>query len=260
MTKLSIITINFNNADGLQKTIKSVVGQTFKDYEYIIIDGGSTDGSIEIINNNKRFINYWVSEPDKGIYNAMNKGISLSKGDWLFFLNSGDIFLSENSVTEIINYINKFSFTNSLIYGNLIIRGLYEDDIIMNYNNIDKYYLLENCIGQQAILFKRQIFNEIGYFDESLKIVGDYEFLLRAFYKFKRKNIHVNSVFSIYQWGGISNNYAHEEIHKMEREIVISKYYNKNQIKLFRNKKYIQLRKIKYVGKIIKLITRQLIG
>ncbi len=90
--KLSIITVNLNNKDGLQKTIDSVISQTFKDFEWIVIDGGSTDGSKELIEKYSDYISYWVSEPDKGIYNAMNKGIKVAKGDYLEFLNSGDIF------------------------------------------------------------------------------------------------------------------------------------------------------------------------
>ena len=88
--KLSVITINFNNKEGLAKTIVSVVGQTTRDFEWIIIDGGSTDGSMELIENNSEYISYYVSEPDKGIYNAMNKGIMASHGEYLLFLNSGD--------------------------------------------------------------------------------------------------------------------------------------------------------------------------
>ena len=90
--KLSVITINFNNRDGLRKTIESVVNQTFKDFEYIIIDGGSTDGSVDVIKEYADRIDYWVSEPDKGIYNAMNKGIDVAKGEYCIFMNSGDCF------------------------------------------------------------------------------------------------------------------------------------------------------------------------
>ena len=92
---LSIITVNYNNAPGLQKTIDTVFAQTFKNFEYIIIDGGSTDGSLAIIESIKDKTAYWVSEQDKRIYNGMNKGIIQAKGAYLFFLNSGDCFASE---------------------------------------------------------------------------------------------------------------------------------------------------------------------
>ena len=88
----SVITINYNNCEGLQRTIDSVIGQTFKDFEFIVIDGGSTDGSVDIINKNAASITYWISERDNGIYHAMNKGIAQAHGDYCIFMNSGDCF------------------------------------------------------------------------------------------------------------------------------------------------------------------------
>ena len=93
MKKISIITINYNNCEGLRRTIESVVNQTCRDFEYIIIDGGSTDGSVDVIKRYADNIDYWVSEPDKGIYNAMNKGIRMATGDYVQILNSGDMFV-----------------------------------------------------------------------------------------------------------------------------------------------------------------------
>src|SRR5574344_2490955 len=104
--KLSIITINYNNAEGLEKTIKSVINQTFTDYEYIIIDGGSTDGSTDIIKKYRENIDYWVSESDKGIYKAMNKGITYTHGEYLNFMNSGDCFHSSTVLNEVARNFN----------------------------------------------------------------------------------------------------------------------------------------------------------
>lgn len=101
MPKLTIITINLNNKAGLQTTIDSVIAQTYKDFEWIIIDGGSTDGSKELIEKYTNYIKYWVSEPDKGIYNAMNKGIKVAEGEYLQFLNSGDSLFSNSVLSDI---------------------------------------------------------------------------------------------------------------------------------------------------------------
>lgn len=98
--KISIITINFNNKDGIEKTISSVVAQTYKDIQYIIIDGDSTDGSVEVIKKYHEDIDYWISEPDKGIYDAMNKGILKATGDYVLFLNSGDYLSIEELLTN----------------------------------------------------------------------------------------------------------------------------------------------------------------
>ena len=102
--KFSIITINYNNVEGLRNTIKSVVNQTYTDYEFIIIDGGSTDGSVEVIKEYANIITYWVSEPDKGIYNAMNKGIEVANGEYLNFMNSGDCFYNNDVLQKVADY------------------------------------------------------------------------------------------------------------------------------------------------------------
>jgi glycosyltransferase involved in cell wall biosynthesis len=99
--KLSIITINYNNAEGLKRTIESVTGQTFRDFEYIVIDGGSTDGSTDVINEYADHISYWVSELDKGIYNAMNKGVAAAHGEYCNFLNSGDIYYNNEILANV---------------------------------------------------------------------------------------------------------------------------------------------------------------
>ena len=100
--KFSIITINYNNKDGLEMTINSVLGQSFQGFEYIIIDGGSTDGSIDIIKKYESRIDYWVSEPDNGVYNAMNKGIRKATGDYINFMNSGDAYHSSSALGTVV--------------------------------------------------------------------------------------------------------------------------------------------------------------
>ena len=114
--KLSIITINYNNRDGLQKTIDSVVSQTYKNFEWIIIDGGSTDGSKELIEQYQDHCAYWCSEPDKGIYNAMNKGIEKAIGDYSLFLNSGDRLHDDTVIDKIVSFLGKTVFGNYKIY------------------------------------------------------------------------------------------------------------------------------------------------
>ncbi|HMK06596.1 MAG TPA: glycosyltransferase, partial [Flavobacterium sp.] len=100
MAKISIITINYNESEGLKKTIESVISQTFRDYEFIVIDGNSSDGSKDVIAQYNDKITYALSEPDSGIYNAMNKGIRAAKGDYVFFLNSGDRFLETHTLEK----------------------------------------------------------------------------------------------------------------------------------------------------------------
>ena len=114
MPKISIISINYNDAIGLKKTIDSVRIQKYTDFEYIIIDGGSTDGSLELIKENEGRINYWISEADKGVYNAMNKGILAAKGEYLLFLNGGDWFSNTESLGFLANNTGDFD----IVFGN----------------------------------------------------------------------------------------------------------------------------------------------
>ena len=110
---LSIITVNFNNKKGLIQTIETVVNQECKDFEWIIVDGGSTDGSVEVIQDHIKHVDFWVSELDQGVYDAMNKGIKVATGDYILFLNSGDYFYT-NEATKIINSLE--SNTDFIIY------------------------------------------------------------------------------------------------------------------------------------------------
>jgi len=185
MSRLSIITINLNNAVGLRKTIESVISQTFIDYEYIVIDGASTDSSVDIIKQFADKINYWVSEPDTGIYNAMNKGILKAKGDYTYFLNSGDKFHSNFVLQEI--FINDIH--NPIITGNLI--RLYED----SHTEIDKglvfereknnnlftlYDFLYGYINHQATFIKKNLFEIYGLYNDEYKIVSDWIFFVKV--------------------------------------------------------------------------------
>ena len=116
MPTLTIITINLNNSIGLRKTIESVISQTYNDFEYLIIDGGSIDGSVDVIKEYADRISYWFSEPDKGIYNAMNKGILKAKGQYLQFLNSGDYLVNKNVIENVFHELPDCD----LLYGNII--------------------------------------------------------------------------------------------------------------------------------------------
>lgn len=169
--KLTIITINFNNKDGLHKTIESVVNQTFKDIEYIIIDGGSTDGSVDIIKENADKIDYWVSEPDKGIYNAMNKGIAQAHGEYLNFMNSGDVFYNNDVLMSICDFWDKDIVSGKNIYEGGI-HGFFKDEITM----LDLY---RKTLPHQASFIRKELFNKRKY-DESLKIASDWRFFVEA--------------------------------------------------------------------------------
>lgn len=167
--KLSIITVNLNNKDGLQKTIDSVLSQTYKDFEWIVIDGGSTDGSKELIEKYSDNFSYWVSEPDRGVYFGMNKGIKAAKGEYLSFMNSGDVFYEGETLANAF----KYNFQSDVVYGDWIKR-INEEDILRNSPKVVSLAFFYNRnICHQAMFVKASVLKAEGY-DESFRIYADW--------------------------------------------------------------------------------------
>lgn len=171
--KLSIITVNLNNRDGLKKTIDSVVSQTFRDFEWIVIDGGSTDGSKELIEQYSDHFAYWVSEPDKGIYNAMNKGIKVAKGEYLQFLNSGDWLCDETALERCFAH----GFDADIAYGDLFFCKGDELELHQYPDNVSLRFFYKYAIGHNASFIKRELLQD-SFYDENLRIVSDWKFFL----------------------------------------------------------------------------------
>lgn len=177
--KLTIITINYNNKNGLEKTVNSVLSQTFTDVEYVIIDGGSTDGSLEIIKQYAQHFSYWVSEPDKGIYNAMNKGILQAKGEYLQFLNSGDWLVNETVLSKVFEHTT----TADILYGNMneispngdikVQVPLVGDNLTMANFNSNTHATI-----QHPASFIRKTLFEKGLYDERYRIIADIKFFI----------------------------------------------------------------------------------
>ena len=172
--RYSIITVNYNNKEGLRQTIESVIHQTFQDFEFIVIDGGSTDGSADVLKEYDDQITYWISEKDNGIYNAMNKGIAKATGDYLNFMNSGDCFCD-------IDVIRKFKDSGvdaDIICGNA---KILEDPprIKKPFEEITLRTLYSGSICHQSALIRTRLLRERPY-DESLKIVADRKFFLQT--------------------------------------------------------------------------------
>lgn len=201
MKKLSIITINYNNANGLSKTIRSLIKQTFHEYEYIVIDGGSNDGSKHIIEGNQKYISYWCSEKDSGIYNAMNKGILKATGEYLLFLNSGD-FLHDSAVLEDVFPLLS---GEDIVYGDLLFRSEEgKDEVFVYPDNLSVDYFLERSLGHPSSFIKRDLFRKDLY-SESLKIVSDWEFFIKKIVLEGVTYKHLHRTVSIFDMGGISS-------------------------------------------------------
>ena len=199
--KLSIITINYNNREGLRKTIESVVAQTTREFEYIVIDGGSTDGSVDVIKEFSDYIDYWVSEPDKGIYNAMNKGVKVAHGDYCQFLNSGDWLYDCNVVAS---FLKKENGTDIITGKTAHING----KNIFICRSVDKDISLIDLhirgINHQSTFIKTSLCRNIPY-DESYKICSDWKFFIESLIINNCTFYVIEDVVAYYDLGGISN-------------------------------------------------------
>jgi glycosyltransferase involved in cell wall biosynthesis len=197
---LSIITVNYNNASGLKKTIENVIKQVFENYEYIIIDGGSTDKSLDVIRQYSQHINFWMSEPDDGIYNAMNKGIVRAKGDYLLMLNSGDCLVND----KILDIVFKRNGLKDIIYGNVLWTEN-EKEFEESYPaNPSFQFFRTNSIGHQAAFIRKTVHDIIGMYDEHYKIVSDWKFFLTAICKYNVSHEYIPLVVAVCERNGIS--------------------------------------------------------
>ncbi|MFC1841324.1 glycosyltransferase family 2 protein, partial [Thermodesulfobacteriota bacterium] len=221
MKQLTIITINRNNGPGLEKTILSVVNQTWKDYEYIVVDGASSDNSVEIINKYLDNITYWVSEPDTGIYNAMNKGVKQATGKYCLFLNSGDCLTMNNVLEDVF----KEKHTEDIIYGPQLRQGKRGNRVIEFPEKLTFFHFYAEFIGHNCTFIKRNLFDIIGLYNEKNKIVSDMEFLMLAVCKFNCSTRYIKQIVSVMEDGGISNDFENHELVLKERRKVLKKHF-----------------------------------
>ncbi len=173
--KISVITINYNDKIGLEKTIKSVLGQTFKDFEFLVIDGASSDGGKELIESYSDKIDYWISEPDKGVYNAMNKGILAAKGEFLIFMNSGDVFHNE---TVLENVAKNLTSEFDIYYGDNYKISKDSKRKKTYPEKLSFAFFYTSSINHQSTFIRRQLFLDHFLYNEAYKIVSDWEFFI----------------------------------------------------------------------------------
>lgn len=217
--KLSIITINYNNADGLRKTLASVASQTYPDIEHIIVDAASTDGSVEVVTKYTDKANYpvlWSSEPDGGVYAGMNKGIKRATGDYIQILNSGDILVApdvtERMISELDSLNTKRSSLNedsvAIIYGNML--KSYDGKRIVrgkcgSANSIESFmYFYRGTLNHDCAYIRRDLFDQYGLYNEDMKICSDWEWYVKAIALGGEKAVYANIDVTIFDMNGIS--------------------------------------------------------
>ena len=216
--KLSITTVNYNDVEGLERTIKSVISQTFKDYEYIVIDGGSTDGSVDVIKKYEEHIDYWVSEPDGGVYAGMNKGVARAHGTYCNFMNSGDCFYNELTLEDIFEK----NIVEDIFVGDAV---FYSDGTVTDPRpprEISLYHFYSCALPHQASFIKTYLLLKYPY-DEDLEIVSDWKFFIQAIIMDNCSFKYIDSIVAKYDNHGISS--TNQKKMKEEKEMVLSQLF-----------------------------------
>jgi glycosyltransferase involved in cell wall biosynthesis len=232
MPKLSIITINLNNQEGLGKTIKSVVEQTYSDFEYIVIDGGSIDGSIDVIHQYESKITKWISEKDAGIYNAMNKGLYYAKGTYCLFLNSGDYLVNSDVIAKVFGR----EYSQDILYGELIFDfGAGHKEIAKLPEKLDLVHLYNDNIWHPATFIKTALLTAIGGYNEKYRIADDYDFFFNMIAINRVNCIYLPYPISVYDTKGISSLSGNMPQILSERASIHQIYLDKEEIIFLNN-------------------------
>lgn len=245
---ISVITVVYNGASTLKKTIESVIKQNYLNIEYIIIDGGSTDNTVQIVEEYSHQINFWISEKDSGIYDAMNKGIRVAKGDWIYFLNADDEIYSPNTFSEIFNNSNINSY--DIIYGDLICENSLGEKFLAAAEKLSslKYRM---AFGHSACFVKSSILKN-NLFSRDYRIAADYDLFLKLYLKKEFKFHYVRKIVGMFNQGGIST--TNTEVVQREHINII-----KSNVKRFSNY-YVCKYKIGLFLVSIKKILKRILG
>jgi len=206
--KLSIITVVYNNQQTITDAITSVLGQTYKNIEYIVIDGNSTDGTLDRIAPFRGEIQHFVSEKDEGIYDAMNKGLSLATGDVIGILNSDDIYADHEVLARVMSAF-EFDQHLDLVYGDLVyVKPDNLTNVVRYWQSApyyDRFFSDGHVPPHPSLFVKRKVYQEAGLFNTTMHLAADYELMLRVFKKYDFKSKYIASVFVKMRLGGSTN-------------------------------------------------------
>lgn len=222
--KLSIITVVYNNQKTIENAIQSVLSQSYQNLEYIIIDGKSTDGTIEIINSYRDKISFIISESDRGIYDAMNKGIALASGDIIGLLNSDDLYADNEVLKDVMSYFQSDEKLD-ILYGDLVyVKRDRTNKIVRKWISrqyFPLFYERGNVPPHPTLFVRSKVYKEAGVFILSYKLAADYEFMLRVFKKHYYKIKYINRMMILMRLGGATNK-SFKNILKGNQEILLA--------------------------------------
>lgn len=233
---LTIITINYNNVSGLVRTLKSVAVQTCQEFEHVIVDGASSDESIDVIRNYAESMGdrvKWVSEPDKGIYNAMNKGIGMASGDYIQVLNSGDCLVSDSVVERMLNALAGSGYP-SILYGNML-KDMPGGKIVRDKSFAGKEFTFlgfyNGTLNHSPAYIRKSLFGKYGLYDEDLKIVSDWKWYMHAIILGEEKPVYADIDVTLFDMNGISetnlelrDNEKSQEMSKLIPSTILADY------------------------------------
>lgn len=220
--KISIVTATYNSLKSLPTALESIQKQTYKNIEWIIVDGQSTDGTLDYIRKNENLIEQWISEPDKGIYDALNKGIAMATGDIIGLLHSDDLYYDEETLKKIAD-----------VFENHEVDGVYGDLEYVSKDQVDKVIrfwkskpfqpeLLNQgwMVAHPSMFLKKEVYSNYGDFDLSYKISADYDFILRIFKETELKFQYIPEVITKMRVGGASNRSLQNIIKKSKEDLI----------------------------------------
>jgi len=233
---ISVITVVRNNAGSIGESIESVIHQTYGNIELLVIDGGSDDGTLEIIKQYNNTIDLWISGKDNGIYDTMNKALELAQGRYIHFLNSDDHYTYQRVIEMVMDQLVKNHAR--WIHANILMLDKRKGKGWIRYSNVSKYYFLFKGIPQQAFFFEKKLFDEFGHFNTEYRIVADLDFLLCIMVKNRIPGSYLNMPVVVFDTGGISGNMERK---KAERDRVLKKYFPKWAFRLIRNQLFYRL-------------------
>jgi glycosyltransferase involved in cell wall biosynthesis len=205
---ISVITATFNAARFLPDTIRSIREQSYPNIEWIVIDGGSTDATVDMLKANDDIIDFWLSERDRGIYSAWNKGLAQAKGEWICFLGADDYFWDAHALAQMIEQLEKLPSSMRVAYGQVML--ISADGKVIHafgepWEKVRERFKQVMCIPHQGTMHRRSLFEQHGQFDESFRIAGDYELLLRELKSADARFIPGIIITAMRQGGGISS-------------------------------------------------------
>lgn len=237
--KISVITICFNAVSYIERTLTSVHSQTYENLEHVVIDGASTDGTLDILKLHSSGISKLVSEPDSGIYNAMNKGVTNSTGDYLIFLNGGDVFHDPEALSRLIEH----SSGEKIVYGDLVFRETTGDVYVKSPSPLTTASFLQRSgLYHPSTMYSRCLFLDFGGYDESYKIVGDFEFNLRVGLREDIEKRHVDTLVSIFYRDGVSSRPEANSLRLRERRMALINHFGFLKYRVLKTKIWLKRR------------------